>query len=1477
MLKKLISLFVLVAMILGNVPVLAAAQSKVWVSDGFESYALNEQNIRNLKLISGLDTRVAEENGNKVLFSRAVVDPVKIQAEMKNDGSVTVMSAKIKFVGEEISGKIFDVTCGSNKLSLLKMNLDGSITLYDGRPISGVSRGNWHIYTVVVDWKNLKTDVYVDEKCVLSDWVLPAGYSSPSAVEFVLDSNAAESNIYLDDVRIYASSELPWERCFPPELKNTDVLEFTPTTEIDTSVETLLNLDFNEGTAGASIYKYGGTISHQIDDEGNGIVRMFADAETKSTSFFDVTPDDIVNRTKYVVDFKMKVNELSGPASAVGLLDTKSRAGSWRVGYDATGSGSIVCNDNGAVVGSFTFGEWFRFSVAYNINSGTATVYMNGVKTSTHSIPTDFYPTMFRFDMINNVGSVHNSDYDWIRVYTGTDLMNDEFFGESEAPGSTEDGKYNSVMDPKDQLKAALKDKVVFMLTNDTMYMDGQKQMYADNSYKPLNVNGSLMIPLNLLSLMIDDEIEYNKQSGDITIGDKAVFRIGDTSCMISGTVSTLNAAPCEIDNVLYFPLRAVAEQLLGKKVDWDNRGFVVLSDSGINITSDYHFLDRFIAWHPIDLIYRFMQFDNPSGEEIVSAIKSRFPNNSHPRILYTEADIDYILDHIDSDEEWKRAYDELMGNAAEFMDRDFSDAINILPGKKQDDTRYTFQPAMETLGTAYFLTGDAKYAAKGVEIMKYYASWDSMDYETANLITGHWAAAMGIGFDMFYNYMLSSDAGKADMQYIKNRILALTYADHILAYTGKGGPHWITMQDNFLGVVGGGLMTLILAVADEPDMQESSEFLAENVLKSLEIAAGIYFPDGGYYEGIGYSTYMLDNFTLVLSGLFNTCGTDYGLGLAKGFSEAGDPFTYLQSVNNLVGYHDASDSYSSNLVREFWGWRYNKPEQAEAARVNKALGGRTRDIRTLYYYQRAIDKAGYIPDINQLPLDAYFYGPEAGAFINDRETSTPVFAGFHGGWNNIPHDMLDLGEFVFESNGFLWAMDLGSDNYGLPDYWSTSGYKIYRKRPEGENCIVLNPQVDPDTYYGQELGAFGKLIDFEGGKQWGAKAAYDLTSAYKRDASKYIRGYYFGDGRNTFIVQDELSLIGDTELYWFMHTKAEIEIIDNTKAKLTTPDGLHSLTVDVYCDIPNYELKVMDAKPLPSSPVVEGQNANVGVRKLTIYAPNATGDVTISVKLSPDSGNYEYSGLTVSPISEWEIPDGEAKKQPKFSGVYIDGKLIDGFVPGKMEYTLDLPYGTQKVPLITAASNDGEVSVSQAQSFDEVSSISLEADGCKPVICIVKYNVSTDRPINVTDSIVKGVLPVVGIKGELINPIAANSQNVPEVDNGPDKMIDNDFSTRCAQDGYGCWFEIDLGKVEDFSGIALAFYSGNTRSNKFDLLYSEDGTNYIRVCSNMDSTGSTNEYESVAIPGKARYIRYIGKGASTTTWNSITEFRPYK
>ena len=94
-------------------------------------------------------------------------------------------------------------------------------------------------------------------------------------------------------------------------------------------------------------------------------------------------------------------------------------------------------------------------------------------------------------------------------------------------------------------------------------------------------------------------------------------------------------------------------------------------------------------------------------------------------------------------------------------------------------------------------------------------------------------------------------------------------------------------MQDNFIGVISGNLALLCLALADEEDMEEETAYILENMIKTMEIETGLFFPDGGYYEGVAYSSYLFDYFTYGLNALFKCCGTDYSVGAAKGFAKA--------------------------------------------------------------------------------------------------------------------------------------------------------------------------------------------------------------------------------------------------------------------------------------------------------------------------------------------------------------------------------------------------------------------------------------------------------------------------------------------------------------------------------------------------------------------------------------------------------------
>ena len=80
------------------------------------------------------------------------------------------------------------------------------------------------------------------------------------------------------------------------------------------------------------------------------------------------------------------------------------------------------------------------------------------------------------------------------------------------------------------------------------------------------------------------------------------------------------------------------------------------------------------------------------------------------------------------------------------------------------------------------------------------------------------------------------------------------------------------------------------------------------------------------------------------------------------------------------------------------------------------------------------------------------------------------TFVGFKGGTNKAHHGHLDLGTFVLDSAGQRWAIDLGSDDYGSPDYFNgEKRWGYYRASTAGHNTLVIDgrnqdPAVDAEV-----------------------------------------------------------------------------------------------------------------------------------------------------------------------------------------------------------------------------------------------------------------------------------------------------------------------------------------------------------------------------------------------------------------------------
>src|SRR6266571_3427451 len=112
----------------------------------------------------------------------------------------------------------------------------------------------------------------------------------------------------------------------------------------------------------------------------------------------------------------------------------------------------------------------------------------------------------------------------------------------------------------------------------------------------------------------------------------------------------------------------------------------------------------------------------------------------------------------------------------------------------------------------------------------------------------------------------------------------------------------------------------------------------------------------------------------------------------------------------------------------------------------------------------------------------------------------------------------------------------------------------------------------------------------------------------------------------------------------------------------------------------------------------------------------------------------------------------------------------------------------------------------------------------------------------------------------------SANDGNLPQ------NTLDNSLATRWSAQGDGQWIRYDVGAIAAIDHLDIAWYLGDTRSSSFDIQVSLDAVTWTKVFSG-GSSGQTLQLESYAFPTTSgRYVRIVGHGNSTSTWNSITE-----
>ncbi len=615
-----------------------------------------------------------------------------------------------------------------------------------------------------------------------------------------------------------------------------------------------------------------------------------------------------------------------------------------------------------------------------------------------------------------------------------------------------------------------------------------------------------------------------------------------------------------------------------------------------------------------------------PSAATILSTLRKE-----HPRLLATADDFRELRDRLDQQPTAAKWAAAIRAEADSLLTQPPS-KYEIPDGKRLLATSRRVLDRTLALGMAFRLTGDARYSARlwrELDTAARFKDWNPSHF----LDTAEMTAAFALGYDW-----LHAEWATEQRATLKQAIIEKGLTPSLEIY--RKDRWWAAAEHNWNQVCNGGMTLGALALADE-EPALAGEIL-ERAVATVPRAMNHFAPDGAWAEGPGYWDYATKYNVLMLAALDSALGEDFGLSRIEGFSKTGDfPIHITGPLGLTFNYADAGDGAAGGPQLLWLATKFNAPSfaawrlrlvtgESPASGSSPTAGGfaaRKPTVLDLLWGSQWLERK---LALQGLPTARHFRGAEVVTMRSAWDDPDATFVGFKGGDNKVNHGHLDLGSFVLDALGRRWALDLGADDYNLPGYFGKGRWDFYRCRAEGQNTLVINPGAEPD----QDQKAVAPITRFVSASERNFAIA-DLSTAYAKSATRVQRGVELR-GR-AVLIQDEIVAPKPAEVWWFMHTPAEITT--NGATATLTLDG-RKLTARILQPA-GAKFEVMPAEPLLTSPHPPRQQmksrwskeGSTGVRKLAIKLADVT-DLTLAITFMPDEEGVESS--PARPLSKW-------------------------------------------------------------------------------------------------------------------------------------------------------------------------------------------------------------------------------------------------
>ena len=419
----------------------------------------------------------------------------------------------------------------------------------------------------------------------------------------------------------------------------------------------------------------------------------------------------------------------------------------------------------------------------------------------------------------------------------------------------------------------------------------------------------------------------------------------------------------------------------------------------------------------------------------------------SHPRILLLKDEEKVIRAAISRDEIWKKMHMAIIDESERMIALPLLERIQIgrrLLDKSRECLRRVFY-----LSYAYRMTGDEKYLSRAEKEMLTVAKFSDWN-PTHFLDVAEMTMGMAIGYDWLHDKL--SDASRTAIAE------AILYRGLLPSFDGRYNS-WLRANHNWNQVCNAGMTFGALAVADRyPGITQQ---IIERALSSIHLPMEDYGPDGAYPEGYIYWDYGTSFNVMFLSAIAKAVSTDYGLTQIPGFLKTAG---FYQNMTGVTGqpfnWGDCGSRASLSPAMFWFAQKNNDPTQLWVEK-----GYLTRDDFSSFTSDRllpAIMVWGKDTKLDEVkpPYSKFWMGQGANPVCMMRTSWTDprgLYLGFKAGSASVNHGHMDIGSFVFESDGVRWAMDFGMQQY---ESLESKGIRLFGRTQDAQRWSVFRKKM---------------------------------------------------------------------------------------------------------------------------------------------------------------------------------------------------------------------------------------------------------------------------------------------------------------------------------------------------------------------------------------------------------------------------------